>query len=91
MLAFLAVAAGLLYLGTPFHGSEASVQAVRADDRIAVHESAGTYVLEPAGGDTETGLVFYPGARVAPDAYLPSLAPVVREANVTVPWFETPG
>ena len=84
VIGFLAVAAGLLYFGTPFHGSQASVQAVQANDDVTVHESGGTYVLEPAGGDTETGLVFYPGARVAPDAYLSSLAPVVSEANVAV-------
>lgn len=84
VLLFLAAAGGLLYLGTPFHGSEASVQSVQGDDRIEIHESGGTYVLEPAGVDARTGLVFYPGARVAPDAYLSSLAPVVREANVTI-------
>ncbi|WP_135823684.1 alpha/beta hydrolase [Halorussus ruber] len=34
--------------------------------------------------NSTVGLVFYPGARVAPDAYDSSLAPLVTRANVTV-------
>jgi hypothetical protein len=36
------------------------------------------------GPNSTVGLVFYPGARVAPDAYDRSLAPLVTRANVTV-------
>lgn len=84
VILYLAIAAGLLYLGTPFHGSQESVQSTLGDDRIDVGESGGTYVLEPSGGDPQAGLVFYPGARVHPDAYLSTLAPVVRETGVAV-------
>ena len=68
----------------PYHGTEASIDAVRDDGQIALSERDGNYVMEPTAGDTSAGLVFYSGGRVHPDAYLASLAPLVREANVTV-------
>jgi hypothetical protein len=85
VVVFLAVVAFLLYFGMPFHGSEASVQSVYDDDRITVERTdGGGYVMRPADANTQRGLVFYPGARVHPDAYLASLAPLVRDANTTV-------
>jgi len=84
VVVLLAILGVLLYFGTPFHGSEASIQAAQADDRIDFEQRGGDYVLSPASGTSEVGLVFYPGARVHPDAYLSSLSPLVTEANVTV-------
>lgn len=84
VIVLLAVVAGLLYFGTPFHGSDASVQSVFEDDRIDIQRVDGDYVLVPANGTSTTGLVFYPGARVHPDAYLASLSPLVSDAGVTV-------
>jgi poly(3-hydroxybutyrate) depolymerase len=85
VVVFLAVVAFLLYFGTPFHGSETSIQSVYEDDRIDVDRTGrGGYVMRPAGTDPQRGLVFYPGARVDPDAYLASLAPLVHDTNTTV-------
>ncbi|MEF8883043.1 MAG: alpha/beta fold hydrolase [Halapricum sp.] len=84
VVVLLAVTAGVLYFGTPFHGSDASVQSVIEDDRIDVQRVGGDYVLRPTNGESTTGMVFYPGARVHPDAYLASLSPLVSDANVTV-------
>jgi len=85
LVVFLVVALTLavVFLGTPFD-SPGSVDRVAADDGVTLEETNGGYVLEPTHGDSEAGLVFYPGARVAPDAYLESLAPLAGEANVTV-------
>jgi len=80
----LAAGAGVLYFGTPHHGPDTSVAAVEADPNVTVTERDGTYTLEPADGASTVGLVFYPGARVHPDAYVASLAPLASEANVTV-------
>ena len=80
----LTAGAGVLYLGTPHHASDASVASVEADPSVTVTERGGTYTLEPADGESTTGLVFYPGARVHPDAYVASLAPLASDANVTV-------
>lgn len=78
------LAAATIYVGTPFHATTGSIDTVQADDRISVERTDGGYLLEPATTEPRAGLVFYPGGRVHPDAYVESLAPLVREANVTV-------
>jgi len=80
----LAVAAGSVYFGTPYHGTDAGVASVEQNPHATVTEEGGTYTLEPADGNASAGLVFYPGARVHPDAYLASLGPLAGDANVTV-------
>ncbi|PSQ19837.1 alpha/beta hydrolase [Halobacteriales archaeon QS_8_69_26] len=82
--AIVAVAVGLVWAGTPYEATDGSVEAVEDDDRVVVERTDGGYVLHPADGPAETGLVFYPGGRVDPNAYVGSLAGLVREANVTV-------
>jgi|GEM_PF-4448208 len=94
VLAFVAITVAVVFLGTPFEGPSASIEAVDSDDGVSLERTNGGYVLEPTETDAETGeptitdtnvgLVFYPGARVTPSAYVESLAPVAREANVTV-------
>lgn len=78
------LAVALVYFGTPLRGTEAGIAAVEADPDVTVTTDGETYVLEPAGGNATAGLVFYPGGRVHPDAYLASLAPLAADANVTV-------
>ncbi len=73
-----------LYFSMPYHGSESSVQQVRDDPQVTVTTESGVHIISPAEADSTVGLVFYPGARVAPDAYYSTFAPVVTRANVTV-------
>ena len=94
VLVFVIVTFAVVFFGTPFEADSASIEAVKSHEGISMERTNGGYVLEPARTDSETGqaretdtdigLVFYPGARVAPSAYVESLAPVAREANVTV-------
>ncbi|SFK75864.1 Alpha/beta hydrolase family protein [Halogranum rubrum] len=72
-----------LYFSMPYHGSS-SIQQVVDDPSVTVTTEDGVHVLAPANADSTVGVVFYPGARVAPDAYYSTFAPVVRQANVTV-------
>lgn len=72
------------YFDQPHHGTDASIERVEADPTVEVDRLGGGYVMRPAGRESTVGLIFYPGGRVHPDAYLASLAPVVRDANVTV-------
>jgi pimeloyl-ACP methyl ester carboxylesterase len=72
------------YFDTPHHGTDASIERVEADPTVEVERLGGGYVLRPAGGESAIGLVFYPGGRVHPDAYLASLSPLASRANVTV-------
>lgn len=78
------------YFSFPYHGTQSSIESVEDDPRISVSTENGVTTLEPADGASSVGLVFYPGARVAPDAYYSSLAPLVTEANVTVVVPEMP-
>lgn len=67
------------------------LDAVRADDRIAMSEVDGSLVLAPVSGASDVGLVFVPGAKVQAEAYAPILAGIVAEDGVTVvitrPWL----
>ena len=82
LLVVAALAVG--FLGTPYQGTAESISAVEDDPDVTVDRTNGGYVLQPATTESEVGVVFYPGGRVDPNAYMASLAPLVREANVTV-------
>lgn len=57
--------------------------AVRADPAISLTDEGGAWVMAPSNGESDTGLVFIPGAKVDPLAYAATLAGVVDE-GVTV-------
>lgn len=80
----LVVGGGVLYLSTPYEGSAASIQTVEEDPRIDVETDGDVTVLSPTDSESTVGVVFYPGARVAANAYYRSLSPLVTEANATV-------
>ncbi|KAB1188520.1 MULTISPECIES: alpha/beta hydrolase [Haloferax] len=73
-----------LYFSVPYHGTPSSVQEVVDDPQVSVETTDGVHVLSPVNADSTVGLVFYPGGRVAPDAYYSTFAPVVKQTNVTV-------
>lgn len=83
-LLVVAVGGGVVYFSLPHHGTPASIQSVEDDPRVSVKTTGGVHVLAPADANVTTGFVFYPGARVAPDAYYSVLAPLVTRANVAV-------
>lgn len=60
------------------------VAQVLADPDLRVVRDDATVTLAPATGGSGTTVVFYPGAGVAPDAYLPTWAPVVEATGATV-------
>jgi len=60
-------------------------QLVRADPNVTVESGYGGYVVRDADPEAERlGVVFYPGGRVAPDAYLPTATAIATRANATV-------
>ena len=89
----LAAAGFYAYFGVlGFHAPADVASSVRENPNVTVERAYGGYVLGPttalpdetrAAGDG-VGVVFYPGGRVAPDAYLPSAARVVEETGATV-------
>lgn len=56
---------------------------VRDDPRIELVHAGGAWLMTPAAGPADDGLVFIPGAKVDPLAYTPMLAGLARE-GVTV-------
>ena len=62
----------------------ASVDAAFADDRIAVSLSDGIITAAPANAVSTTGMVFYPGAKVDPYAYLPAFRELVADGLTVV-------
>ena len=83
-----------LYFGVFAHHAPAAVsESVRANENVTVDRAYGGFVVRPVdgakptggGGDGErVGVIFYPGGRVAPDAYLPSAARIVERTGATV-------
>ncbi|KAB1194343.1 alpha/beta hydrolase [Haloferax sp. MBLA0076] len=80
----VAIGGAVVYFSLPFHGPSSSVQAVVDDPQVSVETTDGVHVLSPTNADSTVGLVFYPGGRVAPDAYYSTFAPVVKQTNATV-------
>lgn len=77
------VLATLVWL-RPFAASEVAVAAMDGGDGVQVHDSLTRITLVPDGPDPTTGLVFQPGARVDPRAYVPLLAEVARSGYLVV-------
>jgi len=83
-LVFVAFALLVGFAGTTFVPPVDAVEAAETESAVTVQPAAGGYAIYPADRDPEAGLVFYPGARVEPGAYVPLLAPVVERTGVAV-------
>lgn len=85
-VAVLVVAASLVVavVGTPYTAPPDQLREASTDPAVTVTATDSGYVLAPARTERSTALVFYPGGRVDPDAYVPVLAPVVAETDVTI-------
>ncbi|OLZ40696.1 hypothetical protein A6E15_06685 [Natrinema saccharevitans] len=89
VVAVLVILAGMgfyAYFGIFAHHAPEDVrEAARADANVSVTEAYGGYVVSDADSDADRlGLVFYPGGRVAPDAYLPTATRIAERADATV-------
>ncbi|WP_267641118.1 alpha/beta hydrolase [Haloarchaeobius amylolyticus] len=87
VVVLLALAATGAYVYFDVLASDATepMSAVEADHEVAVEQAHGGYVIRDPDAEAKTvGLVYYPGGRVAPGAYVEALAPLVAEHDVTV-------
>ncbi len=66
---------GLFYL-RPLAASRVAIDAMRGSADATVIDSATRIQLRPTHTARTTGLVFYPGAKVDPRAYVPNLTPL---------------
>lgn len=77
-LAALVVCGSLLYL-CPYGAGSAAMRSMRSSRSVTVFDRADEIELRPAGRKPkDTGVVFYPGARVDSRAYTPLLRPLAE-------------
>lgn len=74
-------------LATAYSGDEAAVAALADGGGVTVEESEDGLLFRP--GSYDRGLIFYPGARVEPEAYSP-LMHSLAEAGILVVLLEMP-
>ena len=66
-------------------GPEPSVYAAALADRSVVIEDRGGFItIRPSSSQPTTGLLFYPGLRVTPEAYVAKLAAIAAAANIQI-------
>lgn len=83
-LLVIAAAAFVGWASTARPADPEALTAAAADPEVEVTEVDGRVIVRPADGTAEVGVVFYPGARVAPAAYVATWAPVVAATGVEV-------
>ena len=82
-LVILAVTAFLVWCSILYPASPAESASVTDDAAITLSEHPAAIVVEPTSAPSTVGLVFIPGAKVAPEAYANKLSGLV-DAGVTV-------
>ncbi|MGR0221235.1 alpha/beta hydrolase [Agromyces sp. ZXT2-6] len=80
----LVVVGFLVYASLVFEGDrEASLDAWRSNG-VEITGTGRSFVIEPTTGATDSGLVFIPGAKVQPSAYLYKMAGIAEATGMTV-------
>ena len=80
----LAIVVFLAYAHTVMAGERPAALEAWRDDDVTIRQTERSFVIEPAGGASGVGLVFIPGAKVDPAAYLWKLSGIVAESGATV-------
>ncbi len=80
----LVVVGFLAWASTPMMGTRAAALEAWRDPAVSIRDAGDAVVMAPTGEASGTGLVFIPGARVDPYAYLFKLSGVVAETGATV-------
>lgn len=84
-LVLVAVAGFLLWANIGVMSAEPeALAAVRADPDVTLTDAGAAWVLAPAAADSDSGLVFIPGAKVDPLAYAATLVGVVQDGATVV-------
>ncbi|MFF2053569.1 alpha/beta hydrolase [Leifsonia sp. NPDC058194] len=80
----LVVVGFLGWANTPMMGERPAAIAAWTDPAVQIHDAGDAVVMAPTGEASGEGLVFIPGARVDPYAYLYKLSGAVAETGLTV-------
>ncbi|MEV7934019.1 alpha/beta hydrolase [Curtobacterium sp. NPDC089185] len=74
----------LVYANIVMQGTRSAALQVWRDDRVAVRDADDSVVMTPTGTADGTGIVFIPGAKVDPYAYLATFRQVVASGTTVV-------
>jgi len=74
----------LVYANIVMQGTRSAALQVWRDDRVAVRDAGDSVVMTPTGADDGRGIVFIPGAKVDPYAYLATFRQVVASGTTVV-------
>ena len=83
LIAVLALVAVIVWANTPRAAEPGALDAAVADPAVEVRLEP-TVELRPVGRVPRRAVVFYPGARVAPEAYVATWAPIVAATDTLV-------
>ncbi len=83
LIVVLAVSAFALWANTPRAAEPGALDAAMSDPDVEVRLGP-TVELRPVGRVPRRAVVFYPGARVAPEAYVATWAPIVAATDTLV-------
>lgn len=83
VLITVAVVGSMIYL-RPFSASSEAIDALRGSSSVSVETAPTRITLTPADDVYSTGLIFQPGARVDPRAYVPILSQIAEQGYVVV-------
>lgn len=72
---------GVLYTSIYYHAedSETVRNALESDEQVEVFKSNKDIIFKPLMGETKTGIIFYPGAKVEETAYAPLFKSLSKE------------
>ncbi|MFF2372586.1 alpha/beta hydrolase [Agromyces sp. NPDC058110] len=80
----LLVVGFLVWANTVMQGERPAALEAWTDDRVAIESFDDSVVMTPVDGASDRGLVFIPGAKVDPYAYLAKLVDAAAETGTTV-------
>lgn len=83
LLITVAVVGAMIYL-RPFSASPGAIDALRGDSAVSVENASTRITVTPTNGEYTTGLIFQPGARVDPRAYVPILSDLAEQGYLVV-------
>ena len=87
LIMIVSVSAFFIWASDYYQAQDEALDILQSDDTIKVKNNL--TILEPAD-ETDTGFIFYPGAKVEAIAYLPILEQIKQECGITCILVEMP-
>ncbi len=87
VLVIIAVAlAGFCYylLDNNYHADSTAISALTSNENYTVQDSSNSITFTPTKNKTSTGIIFYPGAKIQPEAYSVMASKLAQKGYTTV-------